>query len=88
MNFGYNNKCKGWKEKYKWELAEELSKVLNVPIETGNRAYKNDGSSPYIEVDGVYNGVRIRRITHLSSKAHEELVMTAEKIYKKVMSKK
>jgi len=85
VNFGWNKDCKGWKEKNKWQFAEALETALNIPIETGNKRYKNDGKSPYIEVDGAYGGVRIRRITWLSEKEHEKLIVNSEKIYKEIM---
>jgi len=81
MNYGYNKNCKGWKENCKITLAFQLSSALKIGI--GNNS--NDGVSPYIEVNGAYGGVRIRRITHLSDKAHEELVKKADKVYDEVM---
>lgn len=81
MNYGYNKNCKGWNESKKTHLAFELSKALNIGIGDNSR----DGVSPYIEVDGAYSGVRIRRITHLSDKAHKELVKKADKVYDEVM---
>jgi len=85
MNYGYNKSTRNWNEKKKWILAEKISKDLNIPIETGNRSYKNDGSSPYIEVDGAYGGVRVRRITHLSEEEHFKLVKDSDNIYDEVM---
>lgn len=81
MNYGYNKNCKGWKESQKMVLAFQLSSALKIGI--GNNS--NDGVSPYIEVDGAYGGVRIRRITHLSEKEQEKLVKKADKIYDDVM---
>ena len=84
MNYGYNANCKGWKENKKQELAKELSKELEYPI--GYPMGKaNDGSSPYIEIDDFYDGVRIRRITWLSDEEKKELVKKADKIYNKLM---
>lgn len=85
MNYGYNKSTPLWKEDRKWILAEELEKALHFPIETGNKDYKNDGISPYIEVDGSYEGVRIRRITHLSSKQYDKVTIEADRIYELVM---
>lgn len=82
MNYGYTDKSKNWKEERKTNLAFALSKGLNIPI--GNNT--NDGSSPYIEVEGAYGGVRIRRITHLSDKEHDKLIRKADKIHDKVMA--
>ena len=92
MNYGYNKRCSDWNESRKWVLAEELEKALKrigfrkIEIETGNKNYKNDGSSLYIEVDGAYGGVRIRRITHLSEFAHKKLVKESDRIYHLVMN--
>jgi len=44
-----------------------------------------DGETPYIEKDGLYSGVRIRRLTHLPEKEQIELVVKADKIYCEVM---
>ena len=86
MNYGYNTDMKDWDESRKWILAEELEKSLGFEIETRNRNYKNDGESPYIEVDGNYEGVRIRRITNLSEKQLEEMYEKADHIYGLVMN--
>jgi hypothetical protein len=95
-NFGWNKNCELWQENRKWVLAEELEKAIsrlgiNIEIATGNKSYKNDGQSPYIEVDmpreeTAYGGVRIRRITHLSEEQQEKLVEEAERIYSLVMN--
>lgn len=85
MNYGYNNTTNGWAESRKLILAQELSKVLNIPIQN-EIGYKNDGKSPYIEVDGSYEGVRIRRITYLSEEEHDKLVEEADRIYWLVMN--
>ena len=84
MNYGYNSESKGWIESKKIHLAFELSKALKIGIGS-NPQWENDGHSPYIETDGSYNGVRIRRITHLSEKEQKRLVKKADKIYNKVM---
>jgi len=44
------------------------------------------GMMPYVERDGLYAGVRIRRITHYSDDVINEIVKGAEKIYSDVMS--
>ena len=76
MNYGFNTTCELWKEDRKNELVNALEKMIN----------KYNGKlAPYIEVDGLYNGVRIRRITNLKEKERSELVDKAETIYKKIM---
>ena len=79
MNYGYNENSKGWKEDKKLVLANCLHS-----IEPG-LSYEDDGINPYIEVDGAYGGVRIRRITHLSDKHRKALVKELDRIYDKVM---
>jgi len=86
MNYGWNENSPDWHEDRKWILAEELEKALGYPVETKNKNYVNDGSSPYIEVDGAYGGVRIRRITHLSEEDHKKLVEEADRIFGLVMN--
>ncbi len=81
MNYGYNKNVKGWKERLKMVLTFQLSSALKIGI--GNNS--NDGVNPYIEVDGAYSGVRIRRMTHLSEKAYKEFVEKADKVYNDVM---
>jgi len=42
---------------------------------------------PYIEVDGLYTGVRIRKITNLSDQEQKKLVKRADKIFEEIMLK-
>lgn len=79
MNYGWDSTCTNWKEARKQQLAAGLSKELELPI--GNRW---DGK-PYIEVDELYLGVRIRKIGKLTEDARETLVSKAEEIYHQVM---
>jgi hypothetical protein len=43
-------------------------------------------SEPYIEVDGLYQGVRIRKITALSEQQETELINLADKKYLEIMA--
>ena len=43
------------------------------------------GKNPYVEVDGLYRGVRIRKITNLSEDRCLELVKEADRIYNEVV---
>jgi len=84
MNYGYDSKCKNWKSEKKNVLAIRLAEMLTqegLNDGTGNDNYKN----PYIEVDGLYEGVRIRKISNLSNEQHRELVILADSIYDEVM---
>jgi hypothetical protein len=40
---------------------------------------------PYIEMDGMYSGVRIRKITALSEQQSRELIDRADKTYTEIM---
>ena len=80
VNYGYNEKCKNWNEDKKQELAEELSKVLKIPI-----GYVSGFGNLYIEIDGLYKGVRIRHMTQLSDEQVERIVDKADDVYDKVM---
>ena len=82
MNYGYNEKTKDWKENRKMTLAFELAKELNLVIGwAGAKA-----GEPYIEVNGGYGGVRIRRITHLSEQVQKSIVENADKVYDLIMN--
>jgi len=80
MNFGFGSSCEGWDESKKGQLFVRLRKELKL-----DELHDSNGSSPYLEVDGLYRGVRIRRITHLSEADQERLVLKAERIYAEVM---
>ena len=83
MNYGYNTSCEG----YKIEKENILARKLNTLIQK----YFSDMPSidkPYIELDGLYDGVRIRKITHLSEPWRKKLVKKADKIFEEVMLKK
>ncbi len=80
MNYGYDENSKGWKDDKKLILAETLSKELKLKTENNF-----GGEEPYIEVDGLYRGVRIRKITHLSDKERDDLVLKSDKIYNEIM---
>jgi hypothetical protein len=99
LYYGYSEDSKNWNESRKWILAEELEKALNIPIATRNKLYKNDGHSPYIEVEEpetytfagkspttISGTVSIRRITNLSEEEHDKLVEEADRIYGLVMN--
>ena len=79
MNYGYDNTCPNWVEAKKAELAEALSKELRISFDA-NRQHK-----PYVEVDGLYRGVRLRRITHMSEEEQELLIKRADAIYRRIM---
>ena len=69
MNYGYNPTDNDR------ELAEQVSNYLE--------KFPPDkyGMSPYVEMNGLCAGVRIRRITHYSKKQIDRLVKDCDKIY-------
>ena len=74
MNYGYNASSFAWNEKRKLVLADKLEKLIG-----------KFGTAPYIEIDGLYDGVRIRKITDLSDDQVAELTEKADRIYDEVM---
>ena len=75
MNYGYE--CKNWSNAKKQLLAKKL--MLLVDRKSYN--IKPFCDNPYIEIDNLYNGVRIRKITYLSEEQVKELIEEADKIY-------
>jgi len=84
MNYGYSSFCPGWDESKKFELAKKL-RILLEEFGIRHASGYNPGRSPYIEVDGLYDGVRIRRITHMSYCKRKDLVEKADRLYVDVM---
>lgn len=76
VNYGY--KCTGWTDQEKQELAKLLSELCSNYYEHHNG--KRGCLQPYVEIDGLYEGVRIRRITWLLEKDVHELVDKADEI--------
>ena len=83
MNYGYNEDSKGWDESKKLLLAQRLRALL---ITLGLQGKGVD--YPYIEIDGLYDGVRIRKITYLGDGTRDDLIREADKIYDEVMKVK
>jgi hypothetical protein len=78
MNFGYDRSVDGWREDRKDQLATELAVIAYSYTDA-------HGMKPYVEIDGLYDGVRIRRMTHLTQEEYWELVRRAEEAYTKIM---
>ena len=76
MNYGYAP------TKFDKELAEKLAEMLKtVPPD-------KHGMKPYIEFDGLYDGVRIRRITHYPKNVIDYIVKAADEIYESTCCEK
>lgn len=85
VNFGYGPGVKGWDDTKAPLLAQRLQALL-VTMEKARKFDNLDKAvRPYVETDGLYDGVRVRKITHLSKEVEDELIAEAEKIYHDVM---
>ena len=75
VNYGYT--CKGWSKKKKELLAHKL-RCLLMKKDYSNIEHEVD--NPYVEIDNLYEGVRIRKITYLTDEQVKELVKEADQI--------
>jgi hypothetical protein len=90
VNYGYGPGCPNWNRNRQNILARQLNKLLQDMKLTRNTEIEHDVvlheyPEPYIEVDGMYKGVRIRKITHLTDKESDVLVRNADVLYRQVM---
>jgi len=81
MNFGYTPDTPDYRRSRQRQLAAALAELVaspefRVPTET----------APYVEVDGLYRGVRVRHITGLTLAQQDELFRLADEIYDRVMA--
>lgn len=81
MNYGYDKNTVNWKEERKLKLAKELCKKL-----PANYGWTPGGVTPYVEIDGLYEGVRIRKISNLSDEDIDNFIKKADEIYNEVMT--
>jgi hypothetical protein len=85
VNFGYGPGVRGWDE----SKASDLWGRLHMLVLSMESQKKFDNlhpeTRPYVERDGLYAGVRVRKITHLRSEVCDELIEESEKIYRDVM---
>ncbi len=100
VSYGYGPSVPKWNENKKDDLALSLQHLLiamekegkfkgiqgEISPMQGEVELREGGKKPYIEVDGLYPGVEIRKLTHLKGEVLEELVNRANKIYKEIMS--
>lgn len=78
MNYGYE--CKGWSKAAKARLASALVDIIATLPEDER------GQVPYVEQDSLYDGVRVRRITHYSEEQIEDMTTRFDEAYLKVDS--
>ena len=81
MNYGWDKDSLNWKESRKELLVNMLCKEL-----PANYGWTPGGITPYIEIDGLYEGVRIRKITNLSEEDLYDFIKRADNIYEEVMN--
>ena len=79
MNYGYDERTPGWKPAKATELADEFRRAIRLRPELRSKS----GSGPYIEVDVVYPGMRLRRLGNVPDLMGAVQVLDA--IYAKVM---
>jgi len=78
MNYGYGPNSSHWHEPNTTLLAQRLEELVA-------KFTDSHGMKPYVEVNGLYEGVRIRRITHLTEAEQTSLVQQADKIFLQTM---
>ncbi|MGB7952797.1 MAG: hypothetical protein WCF23_02355 [Candidatus Nitrosopolaris sp.] len=92
VNYGYGSNTKCWDESKKLILADSLRKLVDEMKEDGSiktvETCMSGNGAPYVEVDQLYKGVRIRKITHLSDEQERTLIERADKLYLSIMSDK
>jgi hypothetical protein len=72
----YGFECRGWSAEKKEELAEALAKLL--------RPYSEMKPCPTVEIDGLYPGVWMRKLTHLPECDLDDIIVAADAVYDKV----
>jgi len=87
VSFGYGPSCRGWKEENKFKLHRAFWDLLDEMTQEGKFEHvAHEGHRPYVDdVDAMYEGVEIRKLTHLGPEVERELVLRAETIYRKIM---
>jgi hypothetical protein len=73
VNYGYETQ--NWSKSRKNLLAKRLTEMITKEKFNGR---------PYVEIDALYEGVRIRHITELSDADIKKLTSKADKIYSEV----
>lgn len=87
MNYGYTPDSPNWKPRRVDALVKALKAIVeDYSPDHGGEKY-GDTQRPYVEVNGLYPGVRIRRITNLSEADCDKLVQRCDEAYEKVMVK-
>jgi len=86
VNYGYGPDTRNWNESKKNELALLLEKLVSDMTKEGKIKVKYEDLAPYVEIDQMYRGVRIRKITHLTEEVADELIHRSDQIYTDLMT--
>ncbi len=89
MFYGYGPELDDYDETKAWELANKLSEEFDYPTMDGNGPrpiWRFSHKGPYIEVDGAFGGVKIRKLTYLSDEEVNRIQKRADEIFLEVMS--
>ena len=78
MNYGYQSLGR--------PADAELLKLLEPIVAEAGKA--STGKKPYLEMNGLYDGVRIRAITDLPEEALDLLIQKADQVYEKVCNQR
>jgi len=76
MNYGFD--CRNWSQEAKDYLAKKLSEEFGYKI---GFDFDRSAKKPYIEVDRLMEGVRIRRLTNLPEEEYDRVIKRADEIY-------
>ena len=74
MNYGFE--CQGWSMEKKQELADAWEELL--------RPYTKMRPCPTVEIDKLYPGVRMRKLTHIPDADLHDLMVAADAAYDKI----
>jgi len=90
-NYGYGSETPSWEEEKKDQLAKALQEKLGLKLLDGTKPlpswrFTEEGKkNPYLEINGMYGGVRIRKLTHLSAEEINKMTNHADEIYEIIM---
>lgn len=79
MNYGYDSRCDGWQP----ARVADLIVALRDTIHEAPELQATQGSGPYVEVGGLYEGIRVRSLTHVPDL--EAACRTLDAVYDRVM---
>jgi hypothetical protein len=84
-NYGFGENNESWNESRKNALAKSLTELIKDMEGEGKFIGLKEGQKPYVEVDVLYKGVTIRKMTYLEKKVQIELIERANKRYLGIM---